>query len=117
VRGCQVSYISERYHCFECTCTIEEESDDSKDSSWEELKQVFDHFAKYYMKILLRYLNTVLGRQNMFKPAIGNESPHQDTNNNNGDKLVKSRCSRTETFINTPGLLLVGRRTNRLIIY
>jgi hypothetical protein len=31
----------------------EEKSDDSKDSLYEDLEQVFDHFPKYHMKILL----------------------------------------------------------------
>src|SRR5215469_2201127 len=31
----------------------EEKSDESKDSFYEELEQVFDHFPKYHMKILL----------------------------------------------------------------
>jgi len=31
----------------------EEKSDDSKDSFYEELEQVFDHFPKYRTKILL----------------------------------------------------------------
>jgi hypothetical protein len=31
----------------------EEKSDNSKDSFYEELEQVFDHFSKYHMKILL----------------------------------------------------------------
>jgi len=36
----------------------EEESDDSKDSFYEELEQVFfNHFPKYHMKILLGDLN------------------------------------------------------------
>jgi hypothetical protein len=32
---------------------IEEKSDDSKDSFYEELEQVFDHYCTYYMKIPL----------------------------------------------------------------
>ena len=31
----------------------EDKSDDSKDSFYEELEQVFDHFRRYHMKILL----------------------------------------------------------------
>jgi hypothetical protein len=29
------------------------------------------------MKILLGYFNAELGRENIFKPAVGNESLHQ----------------------------------------
>ena len=35
----------------------EDKSDDSKDTFYEELKQVFDHFPRYHMKILLRDFN------------------------------------------------------------
>jgi hypothetical protein len=36
----------------------EEKSDDSKDSLYEELEQVFNHFPKYHIKILLWDFNT-----------------------------------------------------------
>jgi hypothetical protein len=37
----------------------------------EELEQVFDHFPRYYMKILLGDFNAKVGRENIFKPTIG----------------------------------------------
>jgi len=43
---------------------------------------VFDHFPKYHMKILLGDFNTKVGRENSFKLTIGNESLHQDSNDN-----------------------------------
>ena len=52
----------------------EDKCDDSKDSFYEELEQVFDHFPMYHMKILLEDFNTKVGRENIFKPTIGNES-------------------------------------------
>ena len=54
----------------------------SEDSFYEELEQVFDHFPKYHMKILLGDFNAKVGRENIFKPTIGNESLHQDSNDN-----------------------------------
>ena len=60
----------------------EEKSDDSKDGFYEELEQVFDHFPKYHMKIVLGDFNAKVGRENNFKPTIGNESLHQDSNDN-----------------------------------
>ena len=32
------------------------------------------------MKVLLGYLNLTVGRDNIFKPKIGNDSLHQDSN-------------------------------------
>ena len=75
----------------------EDKSDDSKDSFYDELEQVFDHFPRYHMKILLGDLNAKVGRENIFKPTIGNESLHQDINDN-GVRIVnfchvqKSSC-------------------------
>jgi hypothetical protein len=60
----------------------EEKSDVSKDSFYEELEQVFDHFPKYDMKILLGDFKAKLGREHTFKPTIGNESLHEDSNDN-----------------------------------
>jgi len=60
----------------------EEKSDESKDSFYEELEQVFDHFPKYHMKMLLGDFNAKVGRENIFKSVIGQESLHQDSNDN-----------------------------------
>ena len=62
--------------------TSEEKSDSSKDSYNEELEQVFDYFPKYDMKILLGDFNIKVGRINIFKPTIGNDSLHQDSSDN-----------------------------------
>jgi hypothetical protein len=60
----------------------EEKSDESKDSFYEELEQVFDNFPKCHMKILCGDFNAQVGAVYIFKPTIGNESPHQDSNDN-----------------------------------
>jgi hypothetical protein len=78
------------------------------------------------MEILLWNFNAKVGRENIFKPTIQNDSVHQDSkdsdvrivNFDTSRKLfVKSRCSRIETFISTPGHLLMGRIKIRLITY
>jgi hypothetical protein len=53
----------------------------------EEFEQVFDPFSKYHLKILLGYFYAKVGRENIFKPAIGDESLHQDSNDN-GFRIV-----------------------------
>ena len=65
----------------------EEKSDESKDNFYKELEQVFNKFPKYYMKMLLGDFNAKVGRENIFKPTIGQESLHQDSNDN-GVRLV-----------------------------
>jgi len=48
---------------------------------------VFDHIPKYHMKMLLGDFNAKAGRENIFKPTIGQASLHQDSNDN-GVRLV-----------------------------
>jgi len=68
-------------------------SDDSKDSFREELEQVFYHFLKYHMKILLRYFNANWRRKNIFKPTIWNDGLHQDINDNGVRTLPHKKSS------------------------
>jgi hypothetical protein len=58
----------------------EEKSDDTKDSFYEELERLFDHFPKYHVKLLLTDSNTKLETEDIFRQTIGNESLHQDSN-------------------------------------
>ena len=59
-----------------------------------------------------------------FQTDKGNEGLHQDSNDNvvriikcvtSKINLLRARCSYTATFVITPGTLLMGRLTNRLI--
>jgi hypothetical protein len=53
-----------------------------KDSFHEELESVFDKLPKYHMKILLGDFSAKVGREDIFKPTTGNESPHEISNDN-----------------------------------
>jgi hypothetical protein len=53
---------------------------------------VFDQFPRYDMKILLDDFNAKVGRGNIFKSTIGNESLHEN-NNDNGVKIVNFATS------------------------
>jgi hypothetical protein len=64
-----------------------------KGSFYEELERVFDKFPKYHMKILLGDFNAKVGRENNFKPTIGNESLHV-ISNDNGVRLVNFGTSK-----------------------
>jgi hypothetical protein len=41
-------------------------------SFYEEMERVFDKFPKYHMKILLGDFNAKVGKDDIFKPTIGN---------------------------------------------
>jgi exonuclease III len=66
----------------------EKESDETKDAFYETLEEVFDHLSKYNLKIMLGDFNAKLEKEDIFKPAIGNESLNQDSNDNYG-RIVK----------------------------
>jgi hypothetical protein len=94
----------------------EDKEDNVKDRFYEELEQVFDQFPRYHMKVLLGDLSAKVGREDIFKPIIGNESLHEASNDNgvrvvhfatSKNLIVKSTTFPTATFINTLGLLLM----------
>ena len=60
---------------------------------FEELEQVFRHFPKHHTKILLGDLTAKVGRENIFKLTIGNESLHH-ISKNNGVKIVSFATSK-----------------------
>ena len=78
----------------------EEKSDDSKDSFYAVLEQVFNHFLKYHLKIVLGDFNAKLGREDIFKLTTGNESLHQDSNDN-GVRIVNCATSKNLFVKNT----------------
>jgi hypothetical protein len=70
----------------------EDKSDDVKDSFYEELGHVFDQFPRYNMNILLGDFNAKVGREDIFKPTIGNESSGE-ISNDNGVRVVNFATS------------------------
>jgi hypothetical protein len=50
----------------------DDKGDDVKDSFYGELGRGFDQFPRYDMKIVLGNFNAKVGRENIFKPTIGN---------------------------------------------
>jgi hypothetical protein len=64
-----------------------------KDSLYEELERVFDKFSKYHTKILLGDITAKVGREDISKPTIENESLHE-ISNNNGVRLVNFATSK-----------------------
>jgi hypothetical protein len=104
----------------------EDKGNDVKDSFYEELGRVFDQFPRYGMKIILADFNAKVGRENIFKPTIRNESLHEIINDNgvtivnfatSKDLVVKITISLIEKFMNMPGPLLGETHTCRLIIF
>jgi hypothetical protein len=68
------------------------ENDDMKESFYEELEHEFVQFLKY-LKILLGGFNAKVGRDDIFKPTIKNESLHE-ISNDNGVRVVNFATSK-----------------------
>jgi hypothetical protein len=77
------------------------------------------------MKNLLGVFNAKVGRVDILKPTLGNESLHEISNDNgvtvvnfatSKSLIVKSMSSYIATFINLLGHLLMERCTTKLII-
>jgi hypothetical protein len=77
LKGCWCDIIVLNVHS-----PTEDRDNDIKDSFYEELEQVFDQFLRYHMKILLGDFNAKVGREDIFKPIIGNKSLHEASNDN-----------------------------------
>jgi hypothetical protein len=60
----------------------EDKTDEVNDSFYEELEHMFDKFPKYHTKILFGDLNAKVGREDIFKLTIGNESLREISNDN-----------------------------------
>jgi hypothetical protein len=59
-----------------------DDSDDSKDRSYEDLQQVIVSFAKKHMKILLENFNKKFGTEDIFQLTVRNDSLHENSNLN-----------------------------------
>jgi hypothetical protein len=97
-----------------------------KTDFFKEFEQVFDNFPMYHMTILLGDFKAKVGRENIFRLKLGmgvyismvmmmvlelKTSPHQKI------WLLRAPCLCTETFISTPGPLLMGTLTTRSDTY
>jgi hypothetical protein len=69
------------YHCSERSFPTEDKSDDVRDSTCEELEQVFDKFPKRLIEMLGDY-SAKVGRQDILKPTTHIESSHEISNDN-----------------------------------
>jgi hypothetical protein len=71
----------------------QDNNDDVKGSFYEELGRVFDQFPRYDMKTMLVDFSVKVGREDIFKLTIGNESPHK-IRNDNGVRVVNFATSK-----------------------
>jgi hypothetical protein len=77
LRGCWCHVIVLNVHA-----PTEDKFDDMKDRLLEEMECVFDKYPNYHMKILLGDFNAKVGKEDIFKPTIGNESLREISHDN-----------------------------------
>jgi hypothetical protein len=71
-----------------------------KDRFYEKLEHAFDTFPKYRMNILFGAFSAKVGREDIFKPTIGNESLHE-IGNDNGVRAINFATSKNLTVKST----------------
>jgi exonuclease III len=94
-RWCNIMVLNMHAPC-------KDKGDDVKYDFYEVLGRVFDHFPGYDMKTLLGDFSAKVGKESIFKPAIGNESLHE-ISGDNGVRVVnvattKSLVVKSTTF-------------------
>jgi hypothetical protein len=88
LRGCWCSIVVLSMHS-----PCEDKGDGVKYSFIEELGCVFYQFPRYDMKILLGDFSVNVGRENIFKPTIGDDSLHE-ISNDSGVRIVNFATSK-----------------------
>jgi hypothetical protein len=71
----------------------EDKIDDVNNSFCKKLERVFDKFPKYRMKILLGDFGAKVGKEDIFKPTVGNESLYK-VSNDNGVRILNFAASK-----------------------
>jgi hypothetical protein len=79
---------------------MEDKLDDMKASFYKVLERVFDKFPEYHRIILIVDFNAKVGREDIYKTTIVNESLHE-INSNNGVGVVNFATSKNLTVKST----------------
>jgi hypothetical protein len=73
----------------------EDKCDDTEDSFHEEMERILHKFPKYDTNILLGDFNAKVGREDIFKPTVGNHSLHE-TSNDSGVRVENFSTSKIQ---------------------
>jgi len=70
-----------------------EKTEETKEESYNLLEQTISQIASSDIHIVLGDFNAKVGKENVYKPTIGNESLHNETNDN-GMKMIQFALSK-----------------------
>jgi hypothetical protein len=80
--------------------STEDKDDVIKNRFYGELEQVFGQFPMYHMKILIGDFNAKVGKEDIFKPLISNESLHE-ASNDKGVRVINFTTSKNVIVTST----------------
>lgn len=83
-----------------CYAPMENKNDDIKTVFYDELEMLYDSLPNWKPKIVIGDFNAKISRETMFRPTIGKESLHRETNEN-GNMLVTSASNRNMVISST----------------
>lgn len=78
----------------------DESDEEEKDQFYEKLEQVFDKQPRHDIKIIVGDMNAKVGREEIYRPTIGQHSLHERSNGN-GARLIDFAVSRNMTVSST----------------
>ena len=78
----------------------EDTDDEAKERFYEELERAYDDAPRHDIKIILGDMNAKVGKETIFRPTIGTESLHTESNDN-GVRLVEFAISKGMTVSST----------------
>ncbi|XP_025406812.1 craniofacial development protein 2-like [Sipha flava] len=90
---CKWGYIA----VINCHAPTENKEDQSKEEFYNQLEIVYDSIPHRTRKITIGDLNAKIGKEQIFKPTIGNHSLHE-ISNDNGNKLISFAMSKNMTI-------------------
>ncbi|XP_022188473.1 craniofacial development protein 2-like [Nilaparvata lugens] len=79
---------------------MEESDEDAKDAFYDRLEQLYHEAPAHDVKIILGDMNAKVGREECYRPAIGKESLHEESNDN-GTRLIDFAISNRMTIAST----------------
>jgi len=94
----RICYLRLKAKWFSCTlinvhAPTNEKMEDIKEEFYNLLEQNINQTANSDIKIILRDFNAKVGKEDVYKPTNGNESLHNETNNN-GIKMIQFAVSK-----------------------